>query len=460
MGMDTTHNIWGNITFHGAAGDVTGANFLLDIADRKILVDCGLSQGDTDAFVKNYTPFAYDPSSVQVLIVTHAHTDHIGRIPKLIHDGFRGVIYSTAPTRDIATLMFDDALGLMEREALEHNTDTLYNREDIQHALSLWKVIPYHSHIDLGNGVSGTFFDAGHVLGSSMCQITYNHKSMLFTGDLGNTPNMLLRDTEEFMSPDIILTESVYGDRNHEHVEDREKLLETAIEDAVKRDGTLMIPSFSLERTQEILFVLNELVERGRVPKVPIYLDSPLAIRITVFRRHGDFLKPEVKAMIKSGDDVFTFPGLVVTSSVDESKSINQTPGAKVIIAGSGMMNGGRILHHAKWYLPGENNILLLVGYQATGTLGRALHEGASHIKIHDIDVPVRAEVRMITGFSGHKGSDQLVEFIRDISENCKQVYCVMGDVPAAEHLAGRIRDEIGIPAEAPTSGEMREIVL
>jgi len=222
-----------------------------------------------------------------------------------------------------------------------------------------------------------------------------------------------------------------------------------------------MIPSFSLERTQEILFEMNHLIEEGRVPKIPVYLDSPLAIRITeVYRRYTDFLKPEVRALIKSGDDVFDFPGLHVTTSVDDSKSINQTPGAKIVIAGSGMMNGGRILHHAKNYLPGENNILLLVGYQAQGTLGRRLHEGSRHVKIHDIDIEVNAEIRMITGFSGHKGSDQLVEFIRDISENTKQVFCVMGDTVAAEHLAGRIRDEIGIPADAPTAGQMREIVL
>jgi metallo-beta-lactamase family protein len=456
-----TQNSWGNITFHGAAGDVTGANFLLDIADRKILVDCGLSQGDTDALTKNYTPFAYTPADIHVLIVTHAHTDHIGRIPKLIHDGFRGVIYSTAPTREIAALMFDDALDLMEREALENNLDTLYNRDDITHALGLWKTVPYHSHIDLGNSVSGTFFDAGHVLGSAMCQISYNNKHMLFTGDLGNTPNILLKDTEEFMTPDIILTESVYGDRNHEHVDDREQLLEDAIEDTVKSDGVLMIPSFSLERTQEILFSLNHLVEAGRIPKIPIYLDSPLAIRITeVYRRYTEFLKPEVRNIIKGGDDVFDFPGLHITGSVDDSKAINQMPGAKVIIAGSGMMNGGRILHHAKNYLSGSHNMLLLVGYQAHGTLGRMLYDGAKHVKIHGVEVDVQAEIRMITGFSGHKGSDQLVEFIRDISDNAKQVFCVMGDPTAANHLAGRIRDEIGVPAEAPIAGESREIVF
>ena len=452
---------WGNIIFHGAAGDVTGANFMLDIADRKILVDCGLAQGDTDAFNKNYTPFAYNPADVHVLIITHAHTDHIGRIPKLIHDGFRGVIYSTAPTRDIAVLMFDDALGLMEQEAQEHNVDPLYNRDDINHALGLWKTIPYHSHIDLGNGVSGTFFDAGHVLGSAMCQISFQGKNMVFTGDLGNSPNMLLKDTEEFMEPDILLTESVYGDRNHEHVEERSALLERAIEDTVVRGGTLMIPSFSLERTQEILFELNHLYENNRVPHVPVYLDSPLASKITeVFQRYSEFLKPEVRKMIRAGDDVFTFDNLHITESVEDSKSINQIMGPKIIIAGSGMMNGGRILHHAKWYLSDPNNMLLLVGYQAQGTLGRVLWDGAKHVKIHNTDVDVHAEIRMITGFSGHKGADQLVDFVRDISKNLKQVFCVMGETTSANTLAGRIRDEIGIPADAPTAGEVREIML
>lgn len=456
-----TNNTWAHIAFHGAAGDVTGANFLLTINDRKILVDCGLSQGDMDDNAKNNIPFAYNPADIAILIVTHAHTDHIGRIPKLVRDGFRGVIYSTAPTRDIAELMFADALGLMKHDMEEHNTEPLYDDNDIAHALGLWKVIPYHSHIDLGNSVSGKFYDAGHVLGSVMCEISYNDKRMLFTGDLGNSPNMLLRDTEEFMTPDIILTESVYGDRNHEHVDDRTKMLEQAIEDTVSRGGTLMIPAFSLERTQEILFELNHLVEQGRVPRVPVYLDSPLAIRITeVYQRYPEFLKDEIRKIIKAGDDVFNFPGLIVTSDVEDSKHINEILGAKVIIAGSGMMNGGRILHHAKHYLPDAHSMLLLVGYQANGTLGRALWEGASSVRIHDTDVAVRAEVRMISGFSGHKGSDDLVSFIRDISENTQHVYCVMGETSSANHLAGRIRDEIGISADAPIAGEDREIVL
>lgn len=446
------------LTFHGAANEVTGANFLLEIDGKKILIDCGLHQGPKDQEDKNWTEFAYDPKDIDILLVTHAHSDHIGKIPKLVKDGFAGVIYSTEPTKQISELMFDDAIGLLEEEAKARNEqNNLYEEADIKRAMSLWKTIPYHDKISLTDAVSMKLYDSGHVLGSAMYEIDFQGKKILFTGDLGNTPTPLLRDTETIPKPHFLLMESVYGDRNHPD-EDRRKHLEHIIQDAMKRNGTLMIPAFSLERTQEVLFELNDLVENGRIPRVNIYLDSPLAIGITeIYRKHIDFLNKDAR-MLSRTDDIFDFQGLKVTRTKDESKSINETHGPKIIIAGSGMMNGGRILHHAIRYLPEERSTLLLVGYQAAGTLGRRIYDGNERVRIFDQDVSVRAKIEMISGYSGHKGSDQLVEFVDAIKDNLEQVFCVMGEPKSQMHLAQRLRDDIGVRAIVPAEAETVEL--
>lgn len=446
------------LSFHGAANEVTGANFLLEIDGKKILVDCGLHQGPKDQEDKNWTQFAYDPKEIDILLVTHAHSDHIGKIPKLVKDGFRGVIYSTEPTKEIAQLMFADAIGLLEQEADARNEEeNLYEESDINQAMGQWKTIPYHDVIHLTDQVTMKLYDSGHVLGSAMYEIDFQGKKILFTGDLGNTPTPLLRDTETTPRPHFLLMESVYGDRNHPD-EDRKAHLEHIIQDAMSRHGTLMIPAFSLERTQEVLFELNDLVEHGRIPNVPIFLDSPLAIGITeIYRKHIDFLNKNAR-MISRTDDIFDFPGLRVTRTKDESKSINEFPDPKIVIAGSGMMNGGRILHHAMRHLPESRSTLLLVGYQAAGTIGRRIQDGNSSVRIFGNEIDVRATIETISGYSGHKGSDQLVEFVDSMKENLEQVFCVMGETTSQTHLAQKLRDQVGVHANAPTEGERVEL--
>ena len=460
--MNTEKKLFGTIDFYGAAGDVTGANFLIQINGKRILVDCGLQQGEqADANPDhNFGAFPYDPATIDVLFVTHAHTDHIGKIPKLIHDGFNGVIYSTPPTRDIAALMFDDALGLMENEAKEKNLPQMYNKSDIVKTLSLWKVVSYHNHLNLGDDISVQFYDAGHVLGSAMVEFSYGGKKLLCTGDLGNTPTTLLRDTEIFMEPNFLLMESVYGDRNHDP-ENRAAHLQRVVSEVVAKNGTLIIPSFSLERTQEVMYELNNLIEDGLVPKISTYLDSPLAIGITeIYRGAKDYFNKVAKADILGGDDIFTFPGLHATVTTEESKKIFTAPNPKIIIAGSGMMNGGRVVHHARHYLPDPNNTLLLVGYQAMGTLGRIIQSGASSVRILGEEVPVRATIDTITGFSGHKGSDQLVDFVKSIHKNLEEVFVVMGESYASEFLAKRLRDQVAVNAVTPKEGEHIELYL
>ena len=446
------------ITFYGAAGEVTGANFLLEVDGKKILVDCGMHQGEQKNEDKNWIPFNYDPKEIDVLFVTHSHSDHIGKIPKLVKDGFGGPIYSTEPTRDISKLMFEDALGLLEDDAKLRGVENLYDEKDIEQSIKQWKVIPYHDVVTITPDLSVRLYDAGHVLGSAMIEVNYKGKKMLFTGDLGNTPTPLLKDTEVFEEPNFLLMESVYGDRNHDDKDDRREHLARVIQDTVKDHGTLMIPSFSLERTQEVLFELDQLIEQGRVPKIPIYLDSPLAIAITeVYRKHIDFLNKDARDLAKTYD-IFNCPGLVVTRTRDESKAINHAPDPKIIIAGSGMMNGGRIIHHARQHAGESRATLLLVGYQAVNTLGRRFQEGDKTVTIGRDTVEVHCKVDTISGYSGHKGSDQLVEFVEAIKKNIEEVFCVMGETKSQMFLAQRLRDQVGLHAVAPSEGEKVEL--
>lgn len=448
------------LTFHGAAGEVTGANFLLEIDGKKVLVDCGLHQGEKKDEDKNWVAFAYDPKEIDILFVTHSHSDHIGKIPKLVRDGFQGVIYSTAPTKEISKLMFEDAIGLLLEEAKARDeSETLYDQHDIDKSMSLWKTVPYHDKISVTDDVSVLMYDAGHVLGSAMYEFNFKGKRMLFTGDLGNTPTPLLKDTEVFEEPNFLLMESVYGDRNHDDREDRKLRLESIIQDTIKAHGTLMIPSFSLERTQEILAELDDLMKAGRISPVPIYLDSPLAIEITqVYRKYPDYLNKHARGLIQSGDDIFNVPGLILTRTREESMTINTAPDPKIIIAGSGMMNGGRIVHHAEHHLGESRATLLLVGYQAVNTLGHVIQSGEKSVTIHGRQIDVHCRVETISGYSGHKGSDQLVEFVEDIKKNLETVFCVMGEQQSEMFLAQRLRDQVGVHAEVPDEGQKVEL--
>jgi metallo-beta-lactamase family protein len=389
--------------FYGGVGSVTGANFMLDTGTLAILVDCGLVQGDKFAQQSNAEPFHYDPAQVDVLFVTHAHADHIGRIPKLVRDGFRGVIYSTTPTMELARIMFDDALHIMEYEAERDNRKPLYGRQDIEAALQLWHDVGYNDTIELSDGVSAILTDAGHILGSAMVQLERGGKRVVFTGDIGNVPQPLLSSPEVPQEYDYLVMESVYGNRVHEEVAERTEMLKYYIQETIRKAGTLIIPAFSLERTQGILFEINNMVESGEIEQIKTYLDSPLAIRVTdVYRHSTQYLKPDIQEQIAGGDDIFAFEGLSFTETVKESSMIARYGGPKIIIAGSGMSHGGRIRQHERQFLGDPNTTLLLVGYQTVGSIGRLLQDGARHVNIDGMEVRVKAEVATIRGYSGH----------------------------------------------------------
>lgn len=451
--MEKAENKTAKITFCGGTGSVTGANFLLEIDGKKILVDCGLTQGMNLADNVNWDPFPYDAKEIDILFITHAHVDHLGRVPKLISEGFRGKIYSTKPTRALAVFMLEDTAGILSKNT-DLDLDKIYTDENLKLAFSLWEGFEYHESLKLTPDLEVSFFNAGHILGSAMVKFVYNQKSILFTGDLGNSPSMLLPDTEKVLDVDYLVMESVYGDRNHESRDDRRKFLEATIEDNYKRKGTLIIPTFSLERSQELLFELNALVENNRIPVMPIFLDSPLAIRLTeVFKEFKGYLNDAAQHAMKSDKYLFDFPGLHNTLKSEESKLIRDVPNPKIVIAGSGMSMGGRIVHHERHYLPDPNNTLLLMGYQVVGSPGRLIQEGLKTVRITGEDVVVRAHVVTILGYSGHKDSNGLLSFVEDMSERVKKVFVVMGEPKSAMFLSQKLRDNLGIDASAPEQG-------
>lgn len=456
------------LTFFGGVETVTGANFLLDAYGVKILIDCGLVQGNKNAENLNRSPFAYNPAEIDFLLITHSHIDHIGRIPKLVKEGFKGQILSTPETRELAEFLLEDTVKILENEARQEGILPLYEQADLPPVFSLWNTIPYHTKKDLtpssgqSNDLSVYFKDAGHILGSAIIEITGKNKKIAFTGDLGNSPSLLLKNTEEVTDVNYLIMESVYGDRNHEPKEERQRKFHQVIEDTIKYKRTLIIPAFSLERTQMMIYELNEIFENTK-NRIPVFIDSPLAIKITgVYAKYTEDFNEKVRADIKSGDDIFNFPGLKFIVQGGESKMIEKMPNPKIIIAGSGMSVGGRVILHEKHYISNPNAEILFVGYQAAGSLGRQLQDGAKRVTIFGEEKEVRAKIDSISGYSSHKDSDHLLEFVAKASESEKlqKVFCVMGEPKSSMFLVQKIRDNLGVDAVYPEFQQEVEVEL
>jgi len=459
--METNKKL--KITFLGATGQVTGSNFLVETPEEKILVDCGLFQETLESEKKNVGGFPFNPRDVSHLFVTHGHIDHIGRIPKLVRDGFRGQIISTPETKEIALLLLEDALKVMGYRKLEKGKEPLYEEKDITESFKLWKTVSYRQPFKLKNGLEVVLKNAGHILGSAMVEFKIPEimGSLVFTGDLGSWPNPLLKETDTLEGVKYLVMESVYGDRNHGSLEEGEKNFRRVVEKTIKNNGTLLIPSFSLERSQVVLFELNKLIESKIIPAIPVFFDSPLAIKLTeIYKRSKHLFNTDRQDQIKGGDDIFSFSHLVISKTSFDSKLIENTKGAKIIIAGSGMSQGGRILYHEAKYLEDENNAVLLLGYQGIGTLGRRLSEGEKQVLIQDKPVKVKAKVESIDSFSAHKDSDGLLQFVADNGDSLKKVFCVMGEPRASLFLAQKIKDNLNIDTVVPKEGESYEIKM
>ncbi len=449
---------------------MTGANYLLETSDKKqatrILIDCGLHQGSNYCEKHNFEPFPYKPEEISAAFITHAHIDHIGRLPQLYRAGFRGTIYSTGPTKDFAELLLLDSESILRKESEKHRKPILYEAKDVNETMKLWQKRTYHEKIKVsgfsaqGGPASGwevEFYDAGHILGSSSILVSGESKKIVFSGDLGNTPAPLIKSTEYLKEADYALVESTYGNRIHERKKERKDELEDLIEETVKAGGTLMIPSFALERTQELLAELNELVEGDRIPRVPIFIDSPLAIKLTsVYQKYSRdpayFNRRAIKT-IEGGDAIFNFPGLKMSLTSAESKEINDVPPPKVIVAGAGMSNGGRILHHERRYLSDPKNAILFIGYQANGSLGRQILDGAKSVRIFGEEIPVKCRIKAIGGYSAHADQPLLIDWIKTMQPRLKKVFVVQGEDDESLPFAQKIKDELALEAEVPEAG-------
>ncbi|KPJ84718.1 hypothetical protein AMJ57_05620 [Parcubacteria bacterium SG8_24] len=445
-----------DIGFHGAAREITGSCHLVETRSTRILVDCGLFQGGEDSYHRNLEPFPFDPRSIDAVILTHAHIDHIGRLPKLVKDGFTGRVFATHPTRLLSRLMWEDAVKVMEDDRRgSRKAPLLYSRKDFSRAFDLTHGFGYGTEIRVSDDFSFTFKDAGHIFGSAFLEAEVEGVRIAFSGDLGNDQVPILRDSENLGRVEVVVLESTYGNRRHESPGERMRRLGEAVRQTAGRRGTLLIPAFSLERTQEILYELNSLVEGGEVPEIPVFLDSPLAIRVLpVYHQFPELYDREAKALKEAGDDFFRFPGLRITKDPKESYGIMSVPPPKVIIAGSGMMHGGRIMRHLARHLSDPGTTVLVVGYQAEGTTGRAVTDGAEAVRIDHEDIPVRAQVESIGAYSAHADQDKLVRWAGGGSGWPERIFLVHGEEPAMESLAGRLRDECGVRVDIPALGD------
>ena len=457
------------LSFYGGAGKVTGSNFLIEGTKGRVLVDCGIEQGVDVSVADMYGPFPYDVKSVGALVVTHAHLDHVGRIPKLARDGFRGKIYMTPPTRDLAELILRDSVSILGEDAKRRGREPLYAEQDVDTAFSLVETLDYHIEKEIAPGLSVYLRNTGHVLGSSSVRVRdlpaqagEEGVAVALTGDIGNSPSPLLPDWEPIPDADALVMESVYGDRAHPARERRAEVLVEALKRAIAKNGTILIPAFSLERTQLMLYELSNFFAAGELPKVPVFLDSPLAIRVTaVYEKWGPtYFKPETEDEIKREGSIFKFPFLKQTLSREESVAIEKVLGPKIIIAGAGMSHGGRIGKWEALYLPDPSTTLLIVGYQAPGSPGRRISEGAGSVRLNGMEVKIKAKIENLEGWPAHADRDELLQFAEAslTGKRVKTILTAFGEPAYESFLAQRIHDYLGARSIVPDLSQTWEI--
>jgi len=466
-----------NLTFYGAIEGVTGSMYLLKVGSSQVLLDCGLFQGRREEEAANLKPLPFDISSIDAVVLSHAHLDHSGRLPLLVAQGYRGPIYMTRPTADLVCVLLKDAASLQERDAEWENKrkrragkeeiEPLYRLEDVEEALTYCEGVKYRQRINIAQGIDIRFADAGHILGSAIVEIFINEqgneKKVVFSGDLGNSQAALLRDPDVIETADILLLESTYGDRDHRTMEETLDEFEQVIADASENGGNILIPSFAVGRTQEIIFRLGELYQKGKLNKQAIYLDSPMAIAVTeIYHRYQDVYNQEDKETIETSSNksrlqrssLHTFlPILRYSTTTDESMALNKIASGAIFIAGSGMCNGGRIRHHLKHNLWRKQSHVVFVGYQAIGTPGRALVDGAKTFKTGGEEVIVRAKIHTMGGFSAHASQTQLLAWLNNFKGVKPKLFLVHGEEDAKTTLKAKTK-ECGWDAHIPTLGQ------
>jgi metallo-beta-lactamase family protein len=463
------------LAFLGAARQVTGSSYFFEVDGLRGLVDCGLYQ-ERPFLARNWDPFPVRPESLDVLLLTHAHLDHSGRIPKLVRDGFKGTILTTAATADLMAIALMDAANIQEEDAafkikrhqregrtVDHPVVPLYETEDVQATMPLVEDVAYDEPVPLSDAVSATFHDAGHILGSAMIELRVKTggvaRNVIFSGDIGQWDMPFVRDPTVFERADYVLMESTYGDRDHEDPGSIDDLLGRIIRQTAAADGNIVIPTFAIERAQDLMFHLSRLVYGEAIPRIPVYLDSPMAREVTqAFERHDEFLDEEARRLFASGRDPFRFPGLTIVRTPDESKAINTAPGPAVIMAGSGMITGGRIKHHVALNIGRPESTILFVGYQARETLGRQILEGTKEVRILGHTVPVRARVAKINGFSAHADRKTLERWLDGFKTPPRRLFVTHGDTDVAAKTAERIRQTRHWTVELPDYREVWDL--
>lgn len=456
------------LEFHGAAGTVTGSHTILDTGDSRIGVDAGMFQGPKiEEF--NWSGFGYDVRSLDVLLLTHAHIDHSGRVPLLIKNGFRGPVFSTGATADLFGLMLKDTALLMEEDAAweshHHNMrqgdvprPPLFTEQDVVTAMKHFQIVDYGKENEI-HGARVYFRDAGHILGSAILEIATNNRKLVFSGDLGRPNAPFIRDPQTIQEADFLIIESTYGDREHKDKEQQGAQLIKIIQETVTRGGNVVIPAFALGRTQDIVYELNSYAKAGKLRGVRCFVDSPMATSATeIYLRHPECFDQETNRLFAEGDNPLEFPGICYTRTRDESKEINILHEPHIIISASGMCTGGRILHHLIHNIERHESTILFVGYQAEGTIGRQLKDGAKSIRIMDKTYDVHAQIEVLDAFSAHADQFELLDWLKGFKSFPSKVFVNHGEATATTALAQKIRQEFRVEVYTPKVGDSFEL--
>ncbi len=456
-----------NLTFHGAAGAVTGSMHLLESNGKHYLLDCGMFQGRRKEAERQNRDFPFPASSIDAVVLSHAHIDHSGRLPLLVKNGFRGPIYATPATIDLCDAMLRDTGHIAESDAefvnRKHPNDPpvepLYTVEDAAEAMQHFRPVPLHKPTDIGGGLVMESYDAGHILGSSSIVLTDGKTRLAFSGDVGRPGLPIIRDPEPLPPVDYLIMESTYGGRKHPQTGEAIGQLEEIVKRTIGRGGRLIVPAFAVGRTQQLVLMLHQLMNEKRIPSLPIFVDSPLAVNVTdVFRAHPECFNEETNAYLNNGEDPFGFQRLTYIRDVNESKKLNDRKGPFIVISASGMCEAGRILHHLRNNIGDSRNTVLLTGYQAENTLGRKLRDGWKTVRIFGIPAQVEAEVEALEALSGHADAGELLDWMKPMAASLKKVFLVHGELEQSTALAEAIHGRYGLETIPVTAGRSFEL--